>query len=54
MCITYFCVVNFHTLESMKLSNSNLLSFTEVSLEKLEGKFIEAEQDRQCVYNIIR
>lgn len=43
MCITYSCVVNFHTSDNMELFNTDLLSLIEVSLEKLECKILEAE-----------
>lgn len=46
MCITYSYVVNFHTLDNMELFNTDLLSLIELSLEKLEDKILEAEQDR--------
>jgi hypothetical protein len=36
----------------MELFNTDLLSLTEISLEKLEGKILEAEEDRYCMYNI--
>jgi len=46
VCITYSYVVNFHTLDNMELFNTDLLSLIELSLEKLEDKILEAEQDR--------
>jgi len=36
VCITYSCVVNFHTLENVELFNTKLLSLREVSLEKVK------------------
>lgn len=52
MCITYSCVENFRPFDNMELFNTDLLSLTEISLEKLEGKILEAEEDRYCMYNI--
>jgi len=41
--ITYSCVPDFHTLDNVELFNTDLLSVTEVSLEKLEDKILGAE-----------